>query len=102
MFSLGERHEIYMIGSSIAARYLRYAHTPCALARMLFVFCLLLTVAFLCLVPLLQSDNGCMRDPVAFRCNLSSHWRTGTKYKVRGASSSGCCTLHSFIVILTV
>ena len=38
MFSLGERHEIYMIGSSIAARYLRYTHTPCALARMLFVF----------------------------------------------------------------
>eukprot|EP00955_Chlamydomonas_euryale_P026903 283396-Chlamydomonas_euryale.AAC.2 len=30
----------------------------------------------------MKSENGCMRDPTAFRCNLAHHWRTGHKYKV--------------------
>ena len=28
-----------------------------------------------------ESDNGCMRDPVLYRCKLEPHPHTGDKYK---------------------
>jgi hypothetical protein len=31
----------------------------------------------------MQAGNKALRDPVAFRCNLQHHWRTGHTYKVR-------------------
>ena len=30
----------------------------------------------------MQDPNKAMRDPVAYRCNLTPHWRTSSQYKV--------------------
>lgn len=29
----------------------------------------------------MKSDNGCLRDPVMFRCKNEVHVKTGNKYK---------------------
>lgn len=36
------------------------------------------------------SDNGCMRDPVLYRCKLEPHPRTGDKYKLVIDNSITC------------
>jgi glutamyl/glutaminyl-tRNA synthetase len=41
----------------------------------------------------MQAGNKALRDPVAFRCNLEHHWRTGHTYKVEHRL---CCLLSAF------
>ena len=39
------------------------------------------------------SDNGCMRDPVLYRCKLEPHPRTGNEFKYDPWNCFVLCTL---------
>lgn len=68
-------------------------------------FCTILTFAGLKNCMRIKLDmsaaNKALRDPVAFRCNLTHHWRTGHTYKVSGdRERMGCAgkARHVYLV----